>query len=238
MKGEDRSRHDSDEDAAFRPPPPPVPVSGAPPAAPPESLGPTAPTAPGGGGPTAPTTAPTFHAVGRRIRPRTAVVAAVATATVIVATVVSVKALTGGGAPSPAISPARTRAAAPPATQKPATPSASPNQSHNAVAALSGTWSGIWHDTSPDIASGTFTIRWKQSGSVLAGTVSIAGTPCVHGGTIGGRLRGKKISFGAVQGAADVAYTGAVSGNSMAGTYTSSSSCGIARGRWSATKTG
>jgi len=106
-----------------------------------------------------------------------------------------------------------------------------PNQS----AGLSGTWSGTWKDTT-DPAEGTVKLTWQQSGSVLDGTITIAGTPCLSGGHISGALSGSTIRFGVVKGAVEVAYTGSVSGTTMSGTYTTS--CGNAEGNWEARKTG
>ncbi len=103
-------------------------------------------------------------------------------------------------------------------------------------AGLSGTWSGTWKNTTPDKAQGTFKLTWQQSGSVLTGTITIAGTPCLTGGHITGALNGSTISFGVVKGAVEVAYTGSVSGTTMSGTY--ATSCGSAVGNWQAKKTG
>lgn len=99
---------------------------------------------------------------------------------------------------------------------------------------LAGSWSGTWANHQPDQATGTFRIVWKQKGAVLAGTISIAGTPCLSDGTISGVVHGSSIKFGVVSGQAKVAYTGTVSGDTMSGTY--ATACGNARGQWSASR--
>jgi hypothetical protein len=92
------------------------------------------------------------------------------------------------------------------------------------LSALSGGWSGSYHGT----FSGTFTLHWKQRGSLLNGSITLK-----PGGTapITGKVRGTKITFGAV--AVGVTYTGSVSGTSMSGRYKTPSGSGS----WSAHKT-
>lgn len=131
-----------------------------------------------------------------------------------------------------ATSPASTVATSPtaaPATAPPATATTSTGS------ALDGTWTGTWNssDTSDN---GAVTIQWKQSGQQLAGTIVVSNTPCVTNGTITGTVSGTTITFGAVQGATTIAYTGTLSGTSLSGTYQANASCGNAKGRWSATK--
>jgi hypothetical protein len=99
---------------------------------------------------------------------------------------------------------------------------------------LSGTWTGIWTNNSPDHSTGSFELQWQQQGSVLSGTITIHGTPCLTDGTITGALNGKTITFGAVAGQVQVGYTGSVSGTTMSGTYTTA--CGNAVGTWQAAK--
>ncbi len=91
-------------------------------------------------------------------------------------------------------------------------------------ASLSGSWAGSYHGT----FSGTFKLHWKQTGSLLKGTITLK-----PGGTvpITGKVRGAKITFGAV--AVGVTYTGSVSGRSMSGHYKTPSGGGT----WSAHKT-
>jgi hypothetical protein len=124
-----------------------------------------------------------------------------------------------------------------PATSEPAaTQTASPTGGTDGGGAVAGTWSGTWTNTVPDQSTGTFEIQWGQEGSVLSGTITIEGTPCLTDGSINGALNGNSIAFGVVQGDVQVAYTGSVSGNTMSGTY--ATDCGNAVGTWEATKTG
>jgi hypothetical protein len=92
------------------------------------------------------------------------------------------------------------------------------------LSSLSGGWSGSYHGT----FSGTFKLHWKQTGSQLSGTITLK-----PGGMapITGKVRGSKITFGAV--AVGVTYTGTVSGKSMSGHYKTPSGGGT----WSARKT-
>lgn len=78
--------------------------------------------------------------------------------------------------------------------------------------ALTGTWSGRYSGS----YHGTFTLRWRQSGMKLSGTIKLSNPP----GTlpIHGRVRGDAIRFGTV-GSVGVTYTGTVNGDSMSGTY-------------------
>jgi len=92
------------------------------------------------------------------------------------------------------------------------------------LSSLTGNWSGSYHGT----FSGTFKLHWKQTGSLLKGSITLK-----PGGTvpITGTVRGTKITFGAV--AVGVTYTGSVSGKSMSGHYKTPSGGGT----WSARKT-
>ena len=102
---------------------------------------------------------------------------------------------------------------------------------------MTGTWPGTYESTSTPGANGTFTIQFTQTGSQLTGSIDIQGTPCITTGTISGTLSGGQITFGAVEGAQTIAYTGSVSGNTMSGTY-SAPQCDNGKGTWTATKTG
>lgn len=89
---------------------------------------------------------------------------------------------------------------------------------------LAGTWSGNYSGA----ASGTFTLRWTQSGSSLSGTIKLSKPRGTY--PIKGTLRGSTISFGSV--GVGTTYSGTVSGRSMSGRWKS----GNASGRWSARK--
>jgi hypothetical protein len=114
-------------------------------------------------------------------------------------------------------------------TSVPAATSAPPT-----TTGLSGTWSGDYQQTSPNTTSGTFTIRWQQSGASLTGTITIPGV-CPPGCPITATLSGSTVSFGLVAGGA-INYTGTVTGSTMAGTYAAAD--GSTRGTWNATRTG
>ncbi len=68
----------------------------------------------------------------------------------------------------------------------------------------------------------------------MKGTITIAGTPCLSGGSVTGSLKGAAISFGVVAGRVQVSYDGTINGSRMSGTY--ATDCGNARGDWEATK--
>jgi hypothetical protein len=90
---------------------------------------------------------------------------------------------------------------------------------------LAGTWSGRYSGA----VSGTFTLRWTQSGSTLRGSIKLSNPPGRY--SITGAVRGSKISFGAV--GVGATYTGTVSGRSMSGRWKSANRGGT----WSARKT-
>jgi hypothetical protein len=89
---------------------------------------------------------------------------------------------------------------------------------------LSGRWSGEYSGT----FHGTFTLNWTQSGSRLNGTIKLSNPRSTV--TITGTVTGRTIRFGEVGG---VAYSGALIGDSMSGSYRVATRGG---GSWSATK--
>ena len=97
--------------------------------------------------------------------------------------------------------------------------------STEAVPNVGGTWSGRYGGA----VSGTFTLRWRQSGSTVKGSIKLSNPSGRY--PISGTLRGNKISFGAV--GVGATYTGTVSGRSMSGRWKSASRGGT----WSARKT-
>ncbi len=101
--------------------------------------------------------------------------------------------------------------------------------------AIQGRWNGTWTSTSSPGLNGTFHIDFTQAGEQLTGDITISDTPCITTGTITGKLAGDRITFGAVQGAQTIAYTGTISGTSMSGTY-SAPQCGNGKGDWKASK--
>ena len=102
---------------------------------------------------------------------------------------------------------------------------------------LAGTWNGTY-DAQSGI-TGTFTVRFTQTGTALTGTIQIQDSPCVSQGTISGAISGNQISFGALQGQggnpeALISFTGTVNGNQMSGDF-QSADCNDS-GTWTATK--
>jgi hypothetical protein len=89
---------------------------------------------------------------------------------------------------------------------------------------LAGTWSGTYGGT----FSGTFTIHWRQTRSVLRGSIALSRPKGTY--TITGSVSGSKIRFAAV--GAGATYTGSVSGSSMSGSYKTPQGGGT----WSAKK--
>lgn len=90
---------------------------------------------------------------------------------------------------------------------------------------LAGTWLGQYSGA----VSGTFTLRWTQSGSALRGSIKLSNPPGRY--PITGTVRGSKISFGAV--GVGATYSGTVSGRSMSGRWKSANRGGT----WNARKT-
>lgn len=96
---------------------------------------------------------------------------------------------------------------------------------HKHKPSLSGTWSGSYSGR----YSGTFTLHWTQSGSHLAGSITLSSGTY----TISGTVHGRHIGFGAV--GAGASYKGSVNGrrSSMSGTYKTKKGGGT----WKAHKT-
>ncbi len=90
---------------------------------------------------------------------------------------------------------------------------------------LAGKWSGSYGGA----FSGTFTLKWRQSGSKLTGSIRLSSPKGTYSCT--GRVHGGSITFGAV--GAGATYRGSVSGKSMSGTYNTRKG----GGSWSAHKT-
>jgi hypothetical protein len=100
------------------------------------------------------------------------------------------------------------------------------SRSHAAIQLkLGGKWKGHYSGA----VSGHFTIRWKQTGTTLHGTIKLSNPGGKY--AIDGGVRGKKIKFGAVTVGAK--YKGKLHGTKkMSGTWTS----GTGGGSWSAHK--
>jgi hypothetical protein len=104
---------------------------------------------------------------------------------------------------------------------------AAATRSSSRVAATSGL-AGKWTGHYGGAVSGHFTIHWKQTGSLLHGSITLSNPQGKYG--ISGSVRSGKIKFGAVSVGAK--YKGHVRGTSMSGTWTSPQG----GGSWSATK--
>jgi len=96
---------------------------------------------------------------------------------------------------------------------------------HKRARSLAGRWSGSYGGA----FSGTFTLKWKQSGSHLTGSIKLSHPSGTY--TCTGTVHGAHIRFGAV--GAGATYTGSASRRSMSGTYKTSKG----GGSWSAHKT-
>jgi hypothetical protein len=121
---------------------------------------------------------------------------------------------------------AATAPAKAPAITAPA--SSAPPSSPRAQAGLTGTWSGQYSGS----YHGNFTVRWRQSGTRLTGTIKLSSSP--GNLPIHGSVHGSAIKFGTV-GSSGITYSGTVSGNSMSGTYQVGPTAGNG-GPWSASK--
>ena len=100
---------------------------------------------------------------------------------------------------------------------------------------ITGTWTGTWQSTGAAAAHGTFTIDFLQQGEDVSGDITIQGSTCVTHGSIIGKVQGDQIEFGAVQAEQTIKYAGAISGDSLSGTY-ASAQCGPDTGTWKATR--
>ena len=98
---------------------------------------------------------------------------------------------------------------------------------HKKTLELGGTWSGNYTGSR---FSGSFTLKWTQSGTKLSGSLKLSDPSGTYSCT--GTITGSSIQFGAVSVGAD--YTGSVSSNgkSMSGNWKSP----VDSGSWSATK--
>lgn len=95
-------------------------------------------------------------------------------------------------------------------------------------AATTSTLAGKWKGHYGGAVSGHFTIRWKQTGARLHGSITLSNPKGKY--DIGGSVRRGKIKFGAVSVGAK--YKGKVRGKSMSGTWASPEG----GGSWSAHK--
>jgi hypothetical protein len=100
-----------------------------------------------------------------------------------------------------------------------------------------GTWRGTWASNVVPGFGGTFSLTFAKRGNALSGPIHVAGSVCVHDGTVTGTLNGSQITFGTVNAGPPVHYDGAVKGGTMSGRYLSPSCRGESdNGTWQATK--
>jgi hypothetical protein len=142
--------------------------------------------------------------------------------------------------PSSSASPAETAtetatATPPPSVTVPPNPTPSPTATSTPLGPLTGTWDGTWVNVRVTPATGTFTLTWAQQGSRVVGAISVEGSNCLAAGSVDGTAVGKRLRFGAVEGAVTIEYDGTVvDEDKISGTYTSK--CGDSEGTWTATR--
>ena len=128
---------------------------------------------------------------------------------------------------SPTSSPSSAAAASLPTTGavsvSPASAPSTASQTPVQAGALTGKWSGTYSGA----FSGTFELTWIESSGKLAGTIDLSTSGKLP---LNGTVTGSAITFGTV-GSTEITYTGTVSGDTMAGSYTFA---GSQTGSWSA----
>ncbi|GGM19496.1 hypothetical protein GCM10010129_74740 [Streptomyces fumigatiscleroticus] len=118
-----------------------------------------------------------------------------------------------------------------------APPTAAPSGTSPSAApasALDGEWAGGW--SASGYASGGFTATLTLGGDRITGTLTVGGTPCSLDGPLSGTLEGDRITFGTVNSADRITFTGSVDGATMSGTF--ETDCSGAAGSWTARRTG
>ncbi|MFF5476334.1 hypothetical protein ACFY5C_03110 [Streptomyces sp. NPDC012935] len=112
------------------------------------------------------------------------------------------------------------------------TPSAPPSgdgSKPSGTATLTGAWTGDW---STGFGTGGFTATLSQDGNRLTGELKVDGVPCSLDGALNGTLDGDRITFGSVNSAKEITFTGSVDGDTMRGTF--ETDCYDASGPWTA----
>jgi hypothetical protein len=104
---------------------------------------------------------------------------------------------------------------------------------------IGGTWNGSYQSTKYKKVHGSFRVTFvtdKKHPTVFTGSIVIANSDCTTNGELSGHLNGGKITFGTLRAnGRNVTFAGNVSGDSMAGVY-SSPACGRDLGHWEATR--
>jgi hypothetical protein len=101
---------------------------------------------------------------------------------------------------------------------------------------LTGTWSGSWTNTTPDMLSGSLDITFEQNGSKLSGSIAMSSSPCLAYGTIAGTIEGTRVEFRASEREITYVFSGRLSGGALRGTYRTN--CDDGRGDWQAVRGG
>ncbi|MGW2781641.1 hypothetical protein ACWC3X_10370 [Streptomyces populi] len=98
---------------------------------------------------------------------------------------------------------------------------------------LTGRWTGDW---STSFGSGGFTATLSQDGERITGDLTVDGVPCSLDGSVTGTLKGDRITFGNVNSARTISFTGSVDGNTMRGSF--KTDCYGTSGSWTAQRSG
>ncbi|MFE0453829.1 hypothetical protein ACFW2D_21575 [Streptomyces sp. NPDC058914] len=106
-----------------------------------------------------------------------------------------------------------------------------PTSSENKT--LTGKWTGDW---STSFGSGGFTATLSQDGERITGDLTVDGVPCSLDGSVTGTLEGDRITFGNVNSAGTISFTGSVEGNTMRGSF--ETDCYDTSGSWTAQRSG
>jgi hypothetical protein len=105
------------------------------------------------------------------------------------------------------------------------------------AAVLEGTWSGNWDTDVPQV-NGTFSWTIEATPNGFTGTIDIQDTSCVSNGKVDIALEGDTITIGSIQAEQPITFTGAVSGDTMSGTYDASACPPPNTGSWEAVRSG
>ncbi|MFJ6835818.1 hypothetical protein [Streptomyces sp. NPDC091209] len=114
-----------------------------------------------------------------------------------------------------------------------APPSGGASTSSSETPTLTGKWTGNW---STSLGSGGFTATLSQDGKRITGALKVDGVPCSLDGSVTGTLEGGHITFGSVNSARTISFTGDVDGDTMHGSF--ETNCYETSGSWTAQRSG
>lgn len=83
---------------------------------------------------------------------------------------------------------------------------------------VTGFWSGSW-SSSIVVQGGAVTAQLVQNGTVLSGSFTIDGSPCLNTGDIDGVVSGTSVDFTVTSGVDDIHISGTYNGTLISGTY-------------------